>query len=147
MVMWCSDEVNRACTYEHAHRLNTCTLQCTTGFVFNFDASASQSSTIGTYMRNCVGKRDNKKTQRICTFGEKMRCRIERKRSRSIFYGRQSRSVPEFGFDQPAAMHQRPDYEPHAAKQQKQVLVHYLLSFHQKKISRRDTDIKEERMT
>ena len=83
-------------------------------------------------MRNCVGKCDNKK-QRICTFGEKMRCRIERKRSRTIFYGRQSRSIPEFGFDQPAAMHQRPDYEPHAAKQQKQVLVHYLLSFHQKK--------------
>ena len=97
MVMSCSDEVYRACTYEHAHRMNTCTVECTTGFVFNVDASASQSSTIGNYLGNCVGKRQNKKDKEFAPFGEKMRYRIERQRSRTILYGRQGRSVPEFG--------------------------------------------------
>ena len=71
MVMSCSDEVYHACMYKYAHGMNTCTVECTTAFVFNVDASASQSSTIGNYLRNGIGKRENQEYEEFAPFGNK----------------------------------------------------------------------------
>ena len=71
MVMSCSDEVYYACMYKCAHGMNMCTVECTTAFVFNVDASASRSGTIRNYLRNGIDERENREYEECAPFGNK----------------------------------------------------------------------------